>query len=303
VATWRAEREVDAALVRELLGQFPELAGASLRPLSEGWDRSVWLVDESFVFGFPRREVALEGLQREIAFLPRLAPLVPLPIPVPTFVGGPTAAFPWPFTGSAFVSGSEAVDVVLDDATRTQVGVDVARFLRRLHSVEVAEALGADALPRDPNGRSDMQKRAPWTHEVLSDLERLGLWRRSAETVAMLRDAEQLERPAEGGTVAHGDLHFRHVLVEDGRASGVLDWIDLCRADPAIDLQLYWSFLPPSGRPAFAEAYGPISDEQLLRARVLALFLAAESARYGHAEGHEKITTEALAGLRRTLAG
>jgi len=102
--------------------------------------------------------------------------------------------------------------------------------------------------------------------------------------------------------VAHGDLHFRHVLVEQGRASGVLDWVDLCRADPATDLQLYWSFVPPAGRHAFADGYGTIGGDRLLRARVLALCLAGELARYAHAEGHESIHRDALAGLGRTLA-
>jgi aminoglycoside phosphotransferase (APT) family kinase protein len=91
------------------------------------------------------------------------------------------------------------------------------------------------------------------------------------------------------------------VLIDGGRASGVIDWIDLCRADPAIDLPLLWSFVPPSGRRAFLDEYGPVDDAQLLRARLLAVFLAAVLARYGRAEGHGAIEREALAGLERAL--
>jgi hypothetical protein len=54
VRAWRAEVVVDAALARKLLAQFPELTVESLRPLAEGWDRTVWLVNEHWVFGFPR---------------------------------------------------------------------------------------------------------------------------------------------------------------------------------------------------------------------------------------------------------
>ena len=49
--------------------------------LAEGWDNTVWLVDESWVFRFPRRAAAVAGVEREIAVLPRLAPFLPLPIP------------------------------------------------------------------------------------------------------------------------------------------------------------------------------------------------------------------------------
>src|SRR5206468_3004384 len=98
------------------------------------------------------------------------------------------------------------------------------------------------------------------------------------------------------------DLHFRHLLVEGGRASGVIDWVDLSRADPAIDLQLVWSFLPPHGRTAFLDAYGPVSSERLLRARVVALFLCAVLARYGHEQAMPSVEGEALAGLERATA-
>ena len=299
--TWQAERRVDGPLVRRLLEQFPELEPASVELLSEGWDRSVWLVDRELVFGFPRREVAVAGLEREIAVLPRLAPLLPLAIPAPAFVGRPSDEFPWPFSGGPFLPGVEAGEAGLGDDARTSVGVGLAAFLRRLHAPGPAAAVDADELPVDPNGRADMRRRVPMAREALAELERLGLWRNRPGTAAILGEAEELPPPSGAATVAHGDLHFRHLLVDDGGASGVVDWIDVCLADPAIDLQLLWSFLPPAGRGPFVAAYGAISGDQLLRARVLALGLSAQLALYGHAEGRATIAREALAGLDRTL--
>jgi aminoglycoside phosphotransferase (APT) family kinase protein len=101
--------------------------------------------------------------------------------------------------------------------------------------------------------------------------------------------------------LVHGDLHFRHVLVEGRAPSGVIDWGDVCRADPGIDLPLFWSFVPPEGREAFLDAYGAMNEAQLLRARVLAINLCAVLARYGHHEGFEGVEREGLAGLARAL--
>ena len=75
------------------------------------------------------------------------------------------------------------------------------------------------------------------------------------------------------------------MLIDGGAISGVIDWGDVCRGDPSVDLPLYWCALSPAGREAFLDAYGPVSEEQLLRARVLAVFLCAVLARYGAAEG------------------
>ena len=99
----------------------------------------------------------------------------------------------------------------------------------------------------------------------------------------------------------HGDLHFRHLLVGGGVARGVIDWGDVCLSDPAIDLPLLWSFVPPRGRAAFLDAYGPVNEAQLLRARVLAIQLCAVLARYGRLEGVAGVEREAVAGLERSL--
>jgi aminoglycoside phosphotransferase (APT) family kinase protein len=48
-------------------------------------------------------------------FLPRLAPLLPLSVPVPRFVGEPSQAFPRPFYGCRYLPGRELPDAELDD--------------------------------------------------------------------------------------------------------------------------------------------------------------------------------------------
>ena len=216
-------------------------------------------------------------------------------------MGSPSGDYPWPFFGSAFLPGRELCDAALDDSARSAVAVELAGFLRRLHGPEVGEALPAAALPLDANRRADMAQRVPRTRDTLEELGRLGLWHAPAGLARLLDDAERLP-PSTRLTVVHGDLHFRHLLVDGGRASAVIDWIDLSRADPAVDLQLFWSFVPPAGRQAFLDAYGPVADEQLLRARVVALSLCAQLALYGRDEGRTAVEREAVAGLERAAA-
>jgi aminoglycoside phosphotransferase (APT) family kinase protein len=298
VRIWAAELVVDEELARRLLAQFPELEIESLRPFAEGWDYTIWLVNEGWTFRFPRREIVVPGVRREIAVLAQLAPVLPIPVPVPVFVGEPTPGFPWPFFGSELLPGRELGDAGLDHRTRVEVGRSLARFLRRLHDAEVAYELPADA-----NTRADMTVRVPKTREQLGELEMTGVWKRPASVDSLLDAAEGLPPPG-ALAVVHGDLHFRQVLVEDdGTLTGVIDWVDVCRSDPAIDLSMLWSYLPSDGREAFIDEYGPISEEQLVRARVLALSLSASLAHYGHAEGFGAIEREALAGLERAATG
>jgi aminoglycoside phosphotransferase (APT) family kinase protein len=295
VREWNADVEVDESLVRRLIaGQFPELERASLRPFAEGWDNAVWLVDERWAFRFPRRTIAIPGVEREIAVLPVLAPRLPIGIPAPVFAGRPALGYPWPFFGAALLPGVEAGDAALDDAARIRLAPALARFLRALHDTEL------DGLPVDPNGRSDMPRRVRMTRKWLGELD--VLWSPPPAVDELFADAEALPDPVDR-VVLHGDLHFRHLLVDErGALTGVIDWGDLCCGDPSIDLSLLWSFFPPEGRSAFLDSYGPVSDDQLVRARVLALSLCAALALYGHHEGMPGVRREALEGLERAVA-
>ena len=294
---WAAEITVDESLARRLIGaQFPELELRSVTLLGRGWDMTVWLVDDQWVFRFPRREMVIPGLDNEVSHLPRLASLVPLPIPVPTYIGEPSSEYRWPFYGAPFLAGRELAEAVLDDDGRAALGRPLGEFLRALHRTR----LGAD-LPLDPVRRADMTFRVPKTRERLAELEQLGLWHAPQEAHEVIDAAADLG-PPEPTALVHGDLHLRHLLVDDaGRAAAVIDWIDLSYNEPGVDLVLYWSVLPPEGRGEFREAYGTIGDDQLLCARILSLFLCGTLALYGHHEGMPRLRREAIAGLERTI--
>jgi aminoglycoside phosphotransferase (APT) family kinase protein len=291
---WEADIAVDETLVRRLLTRFPEVEGASLRRLAEGWDYAIWVADEQWAFRFPRREVVIAGVELEMRALPELAPLLPLAVPVPLFFGRATDEFPWPFYGSRLLPGRELGELRLDANARIGVARALGSFLRRLHDTDVS------GLPVDSNRRADMTVRVAMTRKQLAAAE--PLWQSADLVDRLLDEAEQLP-PTELTTVVHGDLHFRQLLAdEDRNLTGVIDWVDLSRSDPAVDLSMYWSYFPPAARRAFLETYGPVDEAQLLRARVLAFSLCAALATYGHHERNDEVKNEALAGLTRAAA-
>ena len=294
MAEWDPDVVVDEQLVQSLLGeQFAELDASSARLLGEGWDNSVWVVEERWAFRFPHRAIAVPGVQRELAVLPLLAPQLPAPIPLPTFVGRPSERFARPFFGAPLLRGVEPAEAALTNDDRDALGADLGRFLRALHEVE----LDTD-LPVDPIRRADMPFRVTRTRERIAELS--GLWEAPPRVEGILAAAEALP-PGTDVVVTHGDLHLRHVLVERGALSGVIDWGDVCRSDPAIDLMVAWMLLPPPARARFEAEYGRVGDEQLLRSRVLALFLGLTLLGYAHDVGHTSLGHECVAGLERTL--
>ncbi|HEU0315906.1 MAG TPA: phosphotransferase [Solirubrobacteraceae bacterium] len=297
--TWTAELAVDADLARRLIGgQFPGLDVSSVERTGAGWDNSVWSVEGRWFFRFPQRAAAVAGVERELAVLPGLAGRLPLAIPVPRFVGRPAAGYPWPFFGGRLIPGREIAAADLTATARGRLARPLGRFLRVLHALGGPEL---ERLPIDPIGRADMARRVPATRMRLAELERLGLWR-APDRVAGMLAAARGRGPAAAVGLVHGDLHVRHLLVgADGTPTGVIDWGDVCRGDPAIDLSLYWSLFEGAGRAAFLDEYGPVAEGPLLVARVLALFLNASLAVYAHDEAMGALERVALAGLERTV--
>lgn len=296
VPPWAPEVEVGLDLAGRLIGaQFPELADAPIRFLAAGFDNTVFAVDDRWAFRFPRRAVAVPGVERELVMLPAIAARLGPAVPAPTHVGRPADAFAWPWFGAPLLPGREPT-TALDDAARATLAPQLGRLLRTLHRAPAP----AD-LPHDPMGRADMAQRVPFTTEQLVELAAAGLPDRRHAAAPILAAAGGLA-PSARRALVHGDLHFRHLLVApDGTLTGVIDWGDVCTGDPAMDLQVAWSLLPPGARPAFWEAYGPIEPDQALRARVVALYLSAVLARYGEAEGMPVVRDEAMAALERTL--
>jgi aminoglycoside phosphotransferase (APT) family kinase protein len=298
MAQWTAEVQVDEALAGRLLAaQFPPLPQRSLALLGEGWDYAAFLVDEEWVFRFPRRAVVVPGTEREIATLPLLAPSLPVAVPTPEQVGRPSDDFPWPFYGARFLPGAEPGPSLPDDA-RVAIARQLARALRALHAPAARAAYGG-ALPFDPMGRGEMAVRVPRTRESLAAIA--DLWEPPPEADALFERALELPAP-EARALCHGDLHFRQLLVDGSALTGIVDWVDLCRGDPGIDLLLLYSFLPPDARDVFLAEYGEVAPASLVRARVLAVNLMAVLARYGHDEGMAGVEAEALAGLDRAFA-
>lgn len=276
---WTPERETTPEQARELLtAHFPELGPVRLEPVGVGWDNVVYRVNQEWLFRFPQRQIAVEGVEREIACLPYLADRLP-GVPRPAFTGLDRG---WPFFGYRPIPGREACE--LPELDRSLLLEPLADFLRRLHSPETALE-----LPVDPLGRLSWERRLPRIRTMLERLEP-----GSSRFEEVLRD---LTNPTETPAVVHGDLHFRHLMLDETGLRGVIDWGDLHRNDPAIDLHLAWTFFPPELREEFWQAYGPVSEPQKKRARAFGLFVNLCLLDYGRQEQIPAVEREALRAL------
>lgn len=300
---WRSRHELDAKAAAALLAaRFPDLAHLRVRPLAEGWDNTAFLVGDEWVFRFPRRDLAAPLLAVECAVLPRIAPRLPLSIPVPERVAGPTGSYPYPFAGYRRLAGETACHLAPGAAARVACATPLADFLATLHALPAAEAAALGAPP-DQLRRLDVERRASRARARWGEARRAGAALPGGLLDAVLADLPEAWEPS-GDTLVHGDLYARHVLLDERlRPCGVIDWGDLHVGDPAVDLAIAWSFLPARGRARFRAAYGSIDEDRWRIARLRALGHALETLVYGIDVGDPFLVRESEIALRHVAEG
>lgn len=299
---WQPELHVTPELARQLIeNQFPALRGSDISVLGSGWDNVVYFVASKFFFRFPQRAMAVDGVEREIAALPTFEKLN-FPVPRIRFVGRPDEArsFPWPFFGYEPIPGKEVCETELTEEKRERLAEPLAHFLRELHSADMVSKL-VFQLPEDPLGRMNFSRRVPMTLERLEKLERLKQPLQFEKLRLTLKAALNREK-LPTTKVVHGDLHFRHLIVDqNANFSGLIDWGDIHLDDPATDLQIVWSFFPPKARNRFLLHYGPMSFEQLLQSRSFSVFMNVALLEYALAQNLEHVAREARWSLDNLL--
>ena len=80
-----AKTNINAALAGRLVAaQFPQWADLPIKPVEfDGWDNRTFRLGEDMSVRLPSAEAYAAKVEKEHLWLPRLAPLLPLPIPVP----------------------------------------------------------------------------------------------------------------------------------------------------------------------------------------------------------------------------
>jgi aminoglycoside phosphotransferase (APT) family kinase protein len=270
---WLSEQAVSLALAQNLIeNQFPFLAPVNIQHVGEGWDNTVFEVNQTWLFRFPRRELALELLANEWKILALLEPEFSLEIPVPQFKGIPSSHFKWPFAGYNLLQGQTACRAQLSEVKKRALALPLARFLKKLHSfpLTAAKALG---LPPDTRGKVNLKTLVPQIHAQLIQAQKQGLIENIAPWLQFLDDLPTEIATQRPQCLVHGDLYIRHLIVNaSGQLTGVIDWGDIHLGDPACDLSIVYSILPQAAHAEFWQVYGSVSLETKKLAKMRALF-------------------------------
>jgi aminoglycoside phosphotransferase (APT) family kinase protein len=262
------EVDTDPPLVRRLLAdQFPQWADLSIDPVeSSGTDNAIYRLGEDMAVRLPRIPGGTGTIDKELRWLPTLAPLLPVAISQPLAKGSPGQGYPWHWSVHRWLAG-ESVNV---ERLADPVGLaqDLGGFVAAMRRIDTA---GAPIAGRDGSRGVPLARREAATREAIAQLD--GVVDGSSVTAAWdaAVRAPTWQRP---GVWIHGDLLSGNVLVDGrGRLSAVIDFGCMAVGDPACDVMAAWTLFEAEGREAFRSAI-EVDDDSWARGRGWALSFA-----------------------------
>jgi aminoglycoside phosphotransferase (APT) family kinase protein len=290
------EVDTDASLVRRLLAaQFPHWADLPIEPVpSPGTDNALHRLGDDMVVRLPRRERAVATLENERRWLPRLAPLLPLAVPVPLAEGVPSEDYPWTWSVYRWLGGENATVERITDETRLATGL--AQFVAALQQIDPT---GGPPPGKHNFGRGEpLAMRDESTRAAIAALgDTIDGGAVTATWEAALRAPEWRRAPV----WIHGDLDSRNLLVEQGRLSAVIDWGGLGVGDPACDVMVAWKVFSAESRELFRSELS-VDDATWARGQGWALSQALIALAYYRLETNPVLVRESQRWLAEVLA-
>ncbi len=242
------EVDIDMSLLSRLIvAQFPQWAGLPIRPVElSGWDNRTFHLGDHMTVRLPSAARYAQQVEKEYQWLPRLAPHLPLAIPVPLAMGIPAAGYPWNWSVYRWLEGENTtLERVVD---LREFATTLAQFLTALQKIE--------AIGGPPPGQRNFFRGGPLATYDGEVRQAAAVLDDKIDTGAVIAVWEAALAATWRGSPVwfHGDVSAGNLLVKDGRLSAVIDFGCFGVGDPACDLSVAWTLFEGESREAFRAA-------------------------------------------------
>ena len=259
--------QIDDILVRRLVAtQIPQWKNFPVKPVAiDGWDNRTFHLGKQMLVRMPSAAGYAIQVEKEHRWLPILAPLLPLLIPVPLMIGRPAHGYPWKWSVYRWLEGDTAFSSHI--ANLCNFATTLARFLIALQRI-------------DPTGGP-----LPGPHSFYRGGKLTTYDAETRQAITILKDKIDTDTATAVWEAAlettwhnspvwiHGDISTGNLLVQEGRLNSVIDFGMLTVGDPACDLAITWTLFQGKSREIFRTML-PLDTGTWARGRAWALWKA-----------------------------
>lgn len=217
---------------KEIQINYPNFEVKKLERIGEGMDSVAFLVNDFYIFRFPKNEEVRRNLAKEIAALPLLRPHLKIKIPDFEFIGAKTS-----FVGYEKIAGVELTKKKIDSFSENeQISIQktLAEFLLTIHRQNTDEFTKCGVEVED--------FRAEYT-STFGQARKSVFPLLSVDVIKFIENQfiEYLENDENFSgkpVLLHNDLSFDHIFVEPEtkQINGIIDFGDIAIGDGDYDL-------------------------------------------------------------------
>ncbi len=230
--------------------KFPNIDNKKIQIFDDGWDYIVIVVDNKVAFRFPRREDYAKTLPIEVNFLEQFTKISPISVPRLAYKkDGKTGIS---YVTYRFIPGVQFTKSISNTFSKEElltVAQQIGTFLTTVHTfpVEKARRLGIQRIDSLDSWNKRLTKIKKEVFPHISENEQqwiIKLFENFLKTIKIV--------PIKA-VLTHSDIMPEHIIVDPKThtLSGIIDFGDMCIADPAYD----FTFLSRYGRDFLNEAY------------------------------------------------
>lgn len=223
----------------------------------------VFIINDRYVFRFPRVEQTRKHFKHEIDFLKFLKDKVVIKIPQYIFVSKKLDLAGYEIILGNFLS--PAVFKTLNKRNKGKVINELIAFINTFHSISLDEFKKYDTLTRDYF--------IPIEERIEKELKEKLFPKLSRSEVGIINEfnaeSKKYIQNTPSSCPTHGDLYTYNVIWnKDTSEIGVIDFSDYMVTDPARDFEVFYDFGPEYAEIAYSKYKGSKDDGFLKRAQI-----------------------------------
>ncbi|MCX6957630.1 MAG: aminoglycoside phosphotransferase family protein [Verrucomicrobiae bacterium] len=256
---------IDGKLAHRLVAtQFPQWKNLSIQAVADqGWDNRTFRLGEQMLVRLPSAERYAQQVEKEHRWLPKLAPFLPLRIPVPVAMGESADNYSWRWSIYRWLEGEPATSAPIENLS--DLAKSLAEFLLALQRIDAAG--GPLAGPQSFYRGGTLANYDAQLRRALDILK----GKIDVDVATKIWEAALATVWQEAPVWVHGDVSPTNLLVRENKLNAVIDFGQLTIGDPACDLTITWTLFQGESRELFRSMF-PFDAATWTRARAWTLW-------------------------------
>lgn len=240
---------------------FPDFTISSIKKTGEGDNSKAFIINENYIFRFPKREEVKQQIRREIAILPKIKSLLNLQIPQFEFVS-PVINF----IGYKIIPGTPLTFKIYNSLNKKQqrsIQESLANFLSQLHHIgsSMFSDCYLETMDLKEEYSDNFKKAQKFIYPLIS---------KSKQKIITQLFTEYLNNPKNFNyppALIHNDFSKDHILFDtvNKEITGIIDFGDIALGDPYYDLMYLLDEFGDNFLKGILKIYKPKNKKKLLK--------------------------------------